>query len=125
MNELNHCTCHSYPYYTIQIDRLLVPVIKELNEKGYYTSQSCAGHPGYLCLVDSQFVYVAFRENYHFAISFPDGSKYRKDSNALCFDVPEEGENWNLETLREYQKASIEKLLRWAKKLPVNIKKDK
>lgn len=118
LNEIKACTCQSYPMYAIQIDRLLVPVIKELNSKGYLTSSCCAGHPGYMKnTTTDQFIYVSFRERYHFPISFPEGSKYRMEGDSLCFDLPEDGKEWDAEILRKYQKECIAKFLIWAQAL--------
>lgn len=122
MNEVEQCTCHGYPYYLIQIDRLLAPVIRELNMKGYQTSSCCAGHPGYRSVGVDQFVYIAFRKTY--AFDLPVSAKYRKEGNSLCYDIPEEGKDWGTDALRKYQKECIDKLLAWARGLSVNNEGD-
>ena len=121
LNEIEECTCSAYPYYLIQIDRLLAPVIRELNIKGYQTSECCAGHLGYRNVSADQFVYIAFREDYQFAIPFPEGAKYRKEGKSLSYDIPDDGKNWDVEKMREYQGESISKLLEWAKALSANM----
>lgn len=119
INEVEQCTCNHYPGYLIQIDRLLVPVIRELNRKGYQTSYCCAGHPFFRSnnFID-QLIYIAFRRTYDFSIPFPNGSKYRKSGNMICYDIPDEGIEWDADTLRIYQEESIHKLLDWAEALP-------
>ena len=115
---VDECTCSGYPYYLIQIDRLVAPVIKVLNKKGYQTSSCCAGHPGYKEICCDQFTYISFRETYSLEKQLPDGAVFRKDGNMVCFDVPEEEKTWTVQELKEYQKKCIEKLLTWAEALP-------
>ena len=119
LNEVNECTCPGYPYYLIQIDRLMAPVIRELNKKGYQTTSCCAGHPEYKEICGRQLVYISFRQPYLFAASLPENYVYRKEGNSLCFDIPEEGKKWDRQDLKEYQKNCLEKLLAWAEALPI------
>ena len=42
--EIDDCRCSCYSYYLVQIDTLLVPVIRTLNQKGYITTACCSGH---------------------------------------------------------------------------------
>ena len=119
LNELDKCTCSSYPGYLIQVDRLLATCVKELNMKGYFTSSCCAGHPGYRDY-STLFIYMSFRERYQFSVPFPEGSKYSKEGESLIFDLPEGGREWDMEQLRDYQKKCIEKLEIWTKQLDNN-----
>jgi len=116
LNELDKCTCQSYPMYTIQIDRLLAPIIRILNFKGYLTSSCCAGHPGYQN-GSMHLMYVSFRERYTFSQPFPDGFRYLKDGNTLCSDLPDCWKDMNLDEQRQFQKDYIEKLKSWAESL--------
>ena len=112
-NEVFACTCRSYPYNLIQIDRLLVPIIKELNIKGYRTMYSCAGHPDYY---DGalDFVNVSFVEDYDFKIPFPESAKYSKTRKMLYFGLPKETDT---ESLKRYQKLYLGRLKDWAEAL--------
>ena len=114
-NEVHLCTCKSYPYTLIQIDRLMVPIIKELNLKGYRTTYCCAGHPRYKNLSES-FSSISFRENYDFYIPFPYGAKYSKSNRSIQFEIPKYND---LEALENYQRECIDKLMAWAKALPL------
>lgn len=112
IRELEDCRCAEYPYYLVQIDRLMVPIIRELNAKGYRTSGCCAGHP-----TDDEFsdagIYIAFAEEYDFDEPFPDGGKYSKSRHTLYYTPTVEGSD-NLVT---YQQSVLDELLDWAESL--------
>ena len=110
-NEIKACTCRSYPYNLIQIDKLMVPVIKELNCKGYITMYCCAGHPGFKSNQDDQFIYIMFKEDYEFPVLFPAGSIYTKHDRSLRYDFPDNREPG---ALKEYQLNCIDALMDWA-----------
>ena len=46
INEVDKCICEEYPESLIQIDKNMVPIIRELNRKWYRTCSSCEGHIG-------------------------------------------------------------------------------
>ena len=46
INTVDKCVCQEYPECLVQIDKNMVPIIKELNRKWYRTSGCCEGHIG-------------------------------------------------------------------------------
>ena len=106
-NGVEECTCESYPWHLIQIDRLLLPVVRSLNEKGYATSECCAGHPdlGY-----GDGIYITFRAAEQFD-SLPGGFRYV--NNTLSTDFPE----LSVKEKLEYRDEHIKKLSVWVEKL--------
>ena len=112
MEELNECTCKNYPYYLIQIDSKMVPIIRELNRKGYLTTSCCASHP-FTENRESRCIYIGFKERYEFSVTYPSGGKYTRDGS-LRYDLPE---GVSEAQLQEFQEAILGKLLAWAKQL--------
>ncbi len=113
-NEVENCTCRSYPYTLIQIDKLMVPIIKELNYKGYMTMYCCAGHPDYQTKGDNPFIDIMFKEDYVFPEQFPNGAVFRKSSNTLSYEYPD---NMDSDMLKKYQNDCLNALLHWARSL--------
>jgi len=115
-NELKECRCDEYPYYLVQIDRLIAPTIRKLNIKGYTTTGCCNGHPDRPEGSYGTGIYISFKERYEFGIPLPDGAKIRKEGGLMiCYDFPKGASKADLE---EYQAASLEKLALWADALP-------
>ena len=83
--------------------------------KGYSTTGCCSGHPDRSEDINEIMIYVAFSTRYDFKVPFPEGSKYRKEGNMLCFDFPKGASKAELEA---YQSASLDKLMAWAEALP-------
>ena len=110
IREVADCRCACYPYYLVQIDKLMVPIIHELNSKGYKTTGCCAGHPD-----EDEFtttgIYIAFAEDYDFD-NFPEGAKYSKSKHTLQFQPPE-----NCENLEDFQRETLWKIEDWAEML--------
>ena len=96
-NNIDNCTCKTYPYYLIQIDRLILPAIKELNYKGYITSACCAGH-----VEDGKSIniYIAFENEYGFS-SIPKGAKYSKTGYSISYNFPNDLTKEDRITLQE------------------------
>ncbi|MGM9942223.1 MAG: hypothetical protein ACI32N_09590, partial [Bulleidia sp.] len=114
---VQECICAKDPKILIQIDTLMMDVLQQLNDKGYHTRISCAGHMYDPELLDNG-VYIAFFENYDFNVPFPEGSVYFKGSHLLriCPD--------DLNGFEQWQKETIEKLRQWAQALDDQSKTD-
>lgn len=119
LNIIEECECRFYPYYLVQIDRLILPIIKELNSKGYMTTGCCAGHP----TEDSKFIDISicFAKDYEFDEPFPEGSKYAKVKHALSFSAEVNGYQEAL----DFQQETLDKLSDWAEMLFENEDIDK
>ena len=110
-NELLDCKCQEYPWYLIQVDTAIVPIIRILNLKGYVTSACCAGHAE-----DSSSIsmYIAFEKEHCFS-SLPEGFVYSKLGKSISMDMPRE------QTKEEYldkQEIALELLQIWSDELP-------
>ena len=87
----------------------MLPIIRELNEKGYKTTGCCAGHPseGYLN------IYICFAEDYDFDEPFPDGGRYSKSKHSISYTVSAE----DCDNLADFQRGTLYKLSDWAEML--------
>ena len=112
IRPIEDCRCALYPYYLVQIDKLMVPIIRELNEKGYKTTGCCAGHPEQEEFAVSG-IYIAFAEEYDFDEPFPDGARYSKSRHTIQFTPDVEGYH----NLVKFQKETLYKLSDWAEML--------
>ena len=110
--EIDDCRCSNYPYFLVQIDTLIVPVIRTLNIKGYITSACCAGH---IDQDNCTSIHIAFREEHYFGNSIPEGAVYSREARMVRFDGLDK---LSAEERIIYQAESIEKLNAWADKLP-------
>ena len=109
LRELDDCRCKSYPYNLIQIDKLILPIIRELNSKGYITKWSCAGHPNRDKLFS---IYIVFKENYEFDEPFPAGGKYSKSNCSITYFAPDDCDD-----LLAFQTKILSELEFWAEML--------
>lgn len=111
VREIEDCQCEHYPYFLIQVDTLMVPIIRELNALGYKTTGCCAGHPeqgaGYTN------IYVAFDKEYDFSEPLPEGAQWSKLKHCISFEAPVQG----YEELVEFQQQTLDKLSDWAETL--------
>lgn len=112
IRPVEDCRCALYPYYLVQIDKLMVPIIRELNEKGYKTSGCCAGHPEQAEFAASG-IYIAFADEYDFDEPFPEGARYSKSRHTLQFTPDVEG----YENLVKFQQETLDKLSDWVEML--------
>lgn len=112
LHEVNSCRCATYPYYLVQIDKLMVSIIRELNSKGYQTKGCCAGHPDKEDEFKGSGIYIAFAENYEFEEAFPKGGKYSFSKHTLTYHVPEDCKD-----LVEFQRKTLWQLEDWAEML--------
>lgn len=110
--EVDDCRCNVYPYYLVQIDKLLVPAIRALNKKGYLTTACCSGH---IKNNSSGKLYIAFAKEHDFGDNIPEGSLYSKSSKSIfynwLFDLSED-------ELKAYQLDCIKHVTEWAENLP-------
>ena len=111
MYELEHCRCKNYPDYLIQIDKQILPIVRELNINGYVTTYCCAGHPSADRPMD---IYIAFDREYRFDLPFPDGGRYSKQDHILRYTPPKDMPK---EEYGNYQKCIMEELFDWAEML--------
>ena len=74
ISEYNFCPKSSCDGNVIEVDELFIPVIIELNKKGYNTSSCCSAHT-YNSYINS---YIMFDEDVKLS-SLPKGYKYDKD----------------------------------------------
>lgn len=110
LEELCDCTCNSYPYYLIQIDREMLPIIRTLNQKGYVTSSCCAGH-----VRSKSNIHVQFADLYDFASEIPEGATYWKGKRAVDFGLLDQPSD---EEYLAHQQRALTALLSWAESLP-------
>lgn len=68
LNVLKECKCHIYPITLIQIDKNMLPIIRELNKKYFLTEGCCEGHIG-----ANEFIYIIFKKRYNFKLALPNG----------------------------------------------------
>lgn len=110
--ELNDCRCSEYPYYLVQIDKLMVPIIRTLNNKGYITTACCSGHAD---IHHGLTIYVEFEKEHNFGTNMPKGSVYAKTGRTVSYPFDPDIEK---EEFIVFQKECIEKFTAWAENLP-------
>lgn len=111
--EIDECRCLVYPYYLVQIDTLIVPIIRTLNKKGYITSACCSGH---IYKNHCTNIHIAFRDEHNFGNDIPEGAVYSKVSQMIRFDGLDK---MNTEERKVFQAECIVKLTAWVDNLPV------
>lgn len=111
VREVHDCRCENYPYFLIQVDTLIVPIIRELNAKGYKTTGCCAGHPEQG--VEHSTIYVAFDQEYDFDEPFPEGAEWSTLKHCISFEPPCS----DYDELVEFQRHTLYKLGDWAEML--------
>ena len=105
-NEVENCSCGSYPYFLVQIDVGMVDIVKALNMKGYFTAATCEGHPEN----KSSHFYINFKEAYGFDL--PEGFYWEKN-NLRC-----EYKGDTLEDLVQDKKDKIQLFIKTVDSLP-------
>ena len=107
LRELNDCRCGEYPEQLVKIDTILLPIIRELNNKLYRTAFSCAGHqPG-------DQMYISFQHWYD--IDAPKEFHYSCYDFCLFRPCPD---GLSDEEYRTFRQESADTLLKWAQELP-------
>lgn len=110
--ELTECRCSGYPYYLVQVDKHMVPVVRLLNQKGYITTACCAGH---LDNLRGRTIYIAFDKEHKFENSLPVGAEYAKTGRCVQYRIPEEMTG---SEFVPFQSECIERFMKWADSLP-------
>lgn len=109
LRTVDDCRCEGYPYYLVQIDKLMLPIIRELNEKGYKTTGCCAGH----LYEDFLNIYICFAEDYDFDQPFPDGGRYSKVKHCISYTASAE----DCDNLADFQRETLYQLSDWVEML--------
>lgn len=95
------------------IDEDLIPVLTELNEKGYYTNSCCSGHLEGIEKHKSWQIYLSFEDDYDLK-DIP----LKKNKKGCIYSLEYDGKKKSVEEINEERLKVIEKLLEWAKGLP-------
>lgn len=114
IREVHDCQCEHFPNFLIQVDTLMVPIIRELNALGYKTTGCCAGHPANG--VDFFNIYVNFDKEYDFGEPLPEGAQWSKLKHGISFETS--GKSYD--ELVEFQQQVLDKLFDWAEMLLEN-----
>lgn len=102
-NPLEKCECDQYPETLIQIDKRMVPVIKELNRKYFRTEGCCEGHVGKF-----DKMYIFFVKKYKFKVPYPDG--FTGNGSYIMADIRGNSEN----AKKRNKRLLLNKLYDWA-----------
>lgn len=63
-----NCSCSLLPETLMQIDKRMLPIIRELNKKWYVTTSCCEGHVGHY-----EQIYIMFKSKHKFKLPLPKG----------------------------------------------------
>lgn len=86
INTVENCTCEEYPEFLVQIDKNMLPIIKELNTKWYRTSDCCEGHIG----INNK-MYILFKGKHKFKKELSKNFEIYKD--CIIGTIPGKTEN--------------------------------
>ena len=109
--DYNFCPKLGCDGEVVEIDELMIPVIKTLNEKGYCTEYCCSGHygDGYTN------TYIKFSEWVELPEELPDGFVYEERGNVIRKNYVD-----NLHPNQKYIEIlnTAKDLIEWADNLP-------
>ena len=109
--DYNFCPKLGCDGEVVEIDELMIPVIKTLNEKGYCTEYCCSGHygDGYTN------TYIKFSEWVELPEELPDGFVYEERGNVIRKNYLD-----NLHPNEKYIEIlnTAKDLIEWADNLP-------
>ena len=109
--DYNFCPKLGCDGEVVEIDELMIPVIKTLNEKGYCTEYCCSGHygDGYTN------TYIKFSEWVELPEELPDGFVYEERGNVIRKNYVD-----NLKKKKKYIEIlnTTKDLIKWADNLP-------
>ena len=109
--DYNFCPKLGCDGEVVEIDELMIPVIKTLNEKGYCTEYCCSGHygDGYTN------TYIKFSEWVELPEELPDGFVYEERGNVIRKNYVD-----NLHPNEKYIEIlnTAKDLIEWADNLP-------
>ena len=105
----------------VEIDDLILPIIKLLWKKGYETKACCSSHPEEANIAGSAGTYILFKHNYMFN-EIPEGFEFEvfQHENIYedCVISKRLTSNADIEAISEIGNNMIQ-LCRWAEKLPL------
>ena len=109
--DYNFCPKLGCDGEVVEIDELMIPVIKTLNEKGYCTEYCCSGHYG----DDYTNTYIKFSEWVELPEELPDGFVYEERGNVIRKNYVD-----NLHPNQKYIEIlnTTKDLIEWADNLP-------
>lgn len=110
--ELDDCHCKAYPYFLVQMDKLMIPIIRILNYKGYITTACCSGHAD---MSQGLTIYISFEKEHHFGSNIPIGSAYSKHGQTIQYSI---GQEISKDEFLRFQSDCLEKITQWANQLP-------
>ena len=109
--DYNFCPKLGCDGEVVEIDELMIPVVKTLNEKGYCTEYCCSGHygDGYTN------TYIKFSEWVELPEELPDGFVYEERGNVIRKNYVD-----NLHPNQKYIEIlnTTKDLIEWADNLP-------
>lgn len=111
VREIEDCRCEMYPYFLMQIDRMILPIVRILNEKGYKTTGCCAGHPDQEEFLSTG-IYISFDKDYDMDEPIPEGMHYFKGKHMIRSIPPEDCQD-----LHAFRQDILRRLTEWAELL--------
>lgn len=112
LSDYQFCPKYSCLGEVVEVDELMLPIIIELNKKGYHTKYCCASHY-YERPIDS---YIMFADNIKLP-SLPKNYVLENDMNTIRYSVSNRGNISNYKFFDIINK-NANQLLKWAKSLP-------
>lgn len=111
--ELDDCRCPRHSRTLVQVDNMILPIVRMLREKGYDPANSCSGHVHEYDVECHMSIFITFHSEHNFDGNYPEGATCR--SRAISFSSIE---LTGPEDRARFQKECIEKLRVWADSLP-------
>ena len=100
----------------VDIDEDMIPILTELNKKGYYTTDCCSGHKEQIEKNGYYRAYISFE------YKVPDNIPlYTKSKNYCYYWVGNSSKKTTVEEKENERKQLMNDLLEWAKNLKQNI----
>lgn len=114
----DECTCEKKALYVVPIDTKYIPIIRELNEKGYRTEFCCAGHEREMKSGNLS-PNLIFRYEFNFDVPLPDEYVYfRNKCEIRLRDDESIPDGSDMDACRAYHDRITEDLAEWVHKLP-------
>jgi hypothetical protein len=102
-SKIHDCTCLLLPDSLIQIEKNILPSIKNLNSKGYFTDSCCEGHAD----VSNSKIFIIFRRNYRIIKKPPKGFECK--CGVICADITGK----SLEAKKRKKRILLNNLYEW------------
>ena len=103
INTVDRCTCENLPELLLQIDKNMLPIIKELNKKWYRTSGCCEGHIG-----NNDKIYIFFKGKHKFKKKL--SNNFEMKSNCIVGTIQGKTEN----AQKRNKRKMLNELYEWA-----------